>query len=281
MTSPRTLLAAWNLHPKKQLGQNFLADPSTAAMIVGRAGLSPDDRVLEIGPGLGALTLPAAAAAAHVTAVETDRQIAGLLKTELLAGSVANVEIIRDSILNLNIEKTFTAGDPKIVVLGNLPYNISSQILVQLINARAVISRAVVMFQKELAERLLAGPGNKAYGRITVMLAYCADIKRVATVKARMFYPRPRVDSEVLEIRFRENNSQTAIEDACLFRVIKAAFGKRRKTLKNALSQSELGLDAAVAESALRAAEIDPARRAETLTVAEFIRLSSRVSSLT
>jgi 16S rRNA (adenine1518-N6/adenine1519-N6)-dimethyltransferase len=279
MTSPRTLLAAWNLHPKKQLGQNFLVEPSTAGMIIERTGLFPEDTVLEIGSGLGALTIPAAARAARVIAVETDRQIAGLLKTELLAAGIANVTILRESILNVDIEALGADEQRKIVVIGNLPYNISSQILVQLINARAAVSRAVVMFQKEFAERLVAAPGNRVYGRITVMLAYCAQIKAVATIKARMFHPRPRVDSEVIEIRFHEKIPQPAHDEALLFQVIKAAFGKRRKTLKNALSQSQLGMDAATAEKALEAVAIDPVRRAETLTVDEFVRLSNIIGA--
>lgn len=279
MTSPRTLLSAWNLHPKKQLGQNFLAEPSTARMIIERAGITPEDTVLEIGSGLGALTIPAAVRAGRVIAVETDRQIAGLLKTELLAAGADNVDIVRDSILKVDIAQLAADEKRKIVVIGNLPYNISSQILVQLINARAMVSRAVVMFQKELAERLLAVPGNKVYGRITVMLAYCAEIKTVATIKARMFHPRPKVDSEVLEVCFREWIDRPADDEEQLFRVIKAAFGKRRKTMKNALSQSQLGIDGSTAEKALAAAEIDPMRRAETLNVDEFVRLSNILNS--
>jgi len=279
MTSPRTLLSAWNLHPKKQLGQNFLAEPSTARMIIERAGITPEDTVLEIGSGLGALTIPAAARAGRVIAVETDRQIAGLLKTELLAAGTDNVDIVRDSILKVDIAHLAADEKRKLVVIGNLPYNISSQILVQLVNARATVSRAVVMFQKELAERLLAVPGNKVYGRITVMLAYCAEIKTVATIKARMFHPRPKVDSEVLEVCFRERIDQPADDEEYLFQVIKAAFGKRRKTMKNALGQSQLGIDGSTAEKALTAAEIDPVRRAETLTVAEFVRLSNSLNN--
>ena len=275
MTSPRTLLSAWNLHPKKQLGQNFLAEPSTARMIIERAGITPEDTVLEIGSGLGALTIPAAARACRVIAVETDRQIAGLLKTELLAAGTDNVDIVRDSILKVDIAHLAADEKRKLVVIGNLPFNISSQILVQLVNARAMVSRAVVMFQKELAERLLAVPGNKVYGRITVMLAYCAEIKTVATIKARMFHPRPKVDSEVLEVCFRERIDRPANDEAYLFQVIKAAFGKRRKTMKNALSLSQLGIDGSTAEKALAAAEIDPVRRAETLTVDEFVHLSN------
>ena len=280
MTSPRTLLSAWNLHPKKQLGQNFLADPSTARMIIARAGIGPEDIILEIGSGLGALTIPAAAAAARVTAVETDRQIARLLKTEVLAAGLDNVTIRRENILDVDIPALAAGESRKIVVIGNLPYNISSQILVQLIAARAVLSRAVVMFQKELAERLASVPGNKAYGRITAMLAYCAEIKKVVTIKERMFYPRPKVDSEVLEIRFRETIERPANDEALLYGVIKAAFGKRRKTLKNALRQSQLGLDTAMVENALAAAAIDPVRRAETLSADEFVRLSNHIGTL-
>ena len=279
MTSPRTLLSAWNLHPKKQLGQNFLADPSTARMIVDRAGIGAEDIILEIGSGLGALTIPAARAAARVFAVETDRQIADLLKTELLAAGLINVTRLRENILDVDIPALAAGEERKLVVIGNLPYNISSQILVQLINARAVISRAVVMFQKELAERLAAAPGNKTYGRITVMLAYCAEIKTVATIKERMFYPRPKVDSEVLEIRFRDEIERPAKDEALLFKVIKAAFGKRRKTLKNALSQSQLGLDARTVENVLREAAIDPVRRAETLTADDFVRISNHIQA--
>ncbi len=280
MTSPRTLLSAWNLHPKKQLGQNFLAEPSTARMIVERAGIEAEDIILEIGSGLGALTIPAAKNAARVTAVETDRQIADLLKTELMAAGIDNVTLLRDSILNVDIQALAAGEKRKMVVIGNLPYNISSQILIQLVNARAMVSRAVVMFQKELAERLLAVPGNKTYGRITVMLAYCAEIRTVATIKARMFYPRPKVDSEVLEIRFHEKIDRPARNEAFLFQVIKAAFGKRRKTLKNALSQSQLGIDGPAAEKALLEADIDPVRRAETLSVDEFVRLSNHIGTL-
>jgi len=122
MTSPRTLLSAWNLHPKKQLGQNFLAEPSTAGMILERAGIAPEDTVLEIGSGLGALTIPAAARAGRVIAVETDRQIAELLKTELLAAGTTNVEIVRDSILKVDIAQLVAGEKRKIVVIGN-PHN--------------------------------------------------------------------------------------------------------------------------------------------------------------
>ena len=277
MTSPRTLLSAWTLSPKKQFGQNFLSDPKTAEMIVSRSGISKEDIVLEIGAGLGALTVPLALAAEKVYAVEKDINLLPLLKSELLAKNIDNVSIMNENILDTDIGSTAAKHGRKIVVIGNLPYNISSQVLVKLINQRSCLSRAVLMFQKELSERICAKPGCKDYGRISVMLRYCADIGKIADVKASLFFPKPKIDSQIIEIRFKESPDFPADNEKFLFSVIKAAFGKRRKTLKNSLSGSELGIDAQTAVSALNRAGIDPARRAETLTVEEFVKLSNAI----
>ncbi len=276
MTSPRTLLQAWNLKPKRQLGQNFLSDPSTPEMIVRRAGIDPSDPVLEIGPGLGALTIPLARAAARVWAVETDAALVDLLRTELLVHRIENVTVIKEDVLRFSIPDFFRDIDSerKLTVMGNLPYNISSQVLVRLIEGRAAVSRAVLMLQKEMAERLLASPGSKTYGRLTVMLRYCADVTSLAVIRANLFFPRPRIESEVLEIRFRAEPEYPAEEEAFLFDVIKAAFGQRRKTLRNALAGSQFRISPDVARAALEAAEIAPERRAETLSVREFVDLS-------
>jgi 16S rRNA (adenine1518-N6/adenine1519-N6)-dimethyltransferase len=159
--------------------------------------------------------------------------------------------------------------------MGNLPYNISSQILVKLINSRTVVNRAILMFQKELAQRIIAPPGGKDYGRLTVMLNYCADLNKLATIDAALFFPKPKVDSEVLEIKFNNLLQERANYEEFLFRVIKAAFGKRRKTLKNALAGSQLNVTGDTALRALDLAGIDPVRRAETLAVSEFVALSN------
>jgi 16S rRNA (adenine1518-N6/adenine1519-N6)-dimethyltransferase len=281
MTSPRTLLKAWNLQPKKQLGQNFLADPSTADMIVNRAGIKPEETVLEIGAGLGALTIPAARAARKIYAVETDDRLIGLLETELLAHGIPNAAVLKQDILRFDL-KAFIRQEAipdRLVVLGNLPYNISSQVVVRLIHAREGIARAAMMFQRELALRLLAEPGGKDYGRLTAMLRYCADVEFLARVNAPLFYPRPKVDSEVLMIRFRETPAFPAEDERFLFQVIKAAFGQRRKNIKNALSGSDLQIRPDTARSALKAANIDPIRRAETLTIPEFVELSRRIQN--
>jgi 16S rRNA (adenine1518-N6/adenine1519-N6)-dimethyltransferase len=273
MTSPKALLKAWNLRPKKRLGQHFLVDPSTADMIARQTRITSEDTVIEIGAGLGALTIPLARMARRVHAVEKDSQLTQLLKTELLVDNLTNVNIIEQNILNVDLQELAHKSNRPLIVTGNLPYNISSQVLVQLIEARRYIKRAILMFQKELAQRITAKPGKKDYGRLTVMLAYCADIKSIATVKASLFYPVPKIDSEVVEINFDVKRQYPPHDEVMLFQVIKAAFGNRRKTLKNALSISGLQIEPLMAQKALMAAGIDPGRRAETLDAVEFVAL--------
>ena len=280
MTSPKVLLNAWNLRPKKKLGQHFLVDPSAADMIVRRSKITSADTVIEIGAGLGALTIPLAKAARQVFAVETDSQLTKLLKTELIVHNLTNVEIIENNILNVDIHALAKKIDRQIIVIGNLPYNISSQILIQLIHTRKHVKRAILMFQKELARRITATPGNKDYGRLTVMLRYCAEIKSIATVAASLFYPVPKVDSEVVEVNFKISREYPPHDETMLFQVIKAAFGNRRKTLKNALSASGLHIEPLIARQALIAAKIDPTRRAETLAVSEFVTLQSCLAQI-
>ena len=280
MTSPRTLLNAWRLRPRKRLGQNFLSDPATAANIAAGACLTLQDVVVEIGAGLGALTIPVAQRVKKVYAVEKDPQLTGLLRTELMANSIENCEIMAADILRLDLAKFHRHADPKLIVMGNLPYNISSQVLIKLIHARDIVERAVVMFQQELAQRITAAPGNRQYGRITAMLGYCAEIKPLTHVPAAAFYPRPRVDSTVVEIRFTSTACYEHHDEAMLFRVIKAAFGNRRKTLKNALAASELQISPLIASRALETANIDPSRRAETLTSTEFVALEIALQHL-
>ncbi len=281
MTSARVLLKAWRLDAKKHLGQHFLCDAGMVEKIISAAGITDHDTVLEIGAGLGALTLPAGRRARRVVAVDLDPELLRLLKTELLAAGLDNVEPVRQNILRFDIAALGRKAQRRLVVLGNLPYNISSQVLVQLIQARGAVERAVLMFQKELARRICAGPGSKVYGRLSVMLAYCADIRSVATAEARLFFPRPKVDSEVLEISFRRRSEAGTEAEAFFFATVKAAFGRRRKTLKNALAGSALPLSPAQAGIALTAAGIDPSRRAETLTVAEFEALARALSAIT
>jgi 16S rRNA (adenine1518-N6/adenine1519-N6)-dimethyltransferase len=274
VTSPRVLLAAHNIRARKQLGQNFLNDPNLSRAIVEKAELGADDVVLEIGPGLGAITLPAARKAKRVVAVDKDGRVVGLLKTELMAAGIDNVEIREADILRVDLTQIHRNAGRPLVVMGNLPYNISSQVVVQLIHARSCVDRAVLMLQKEMAQRICAGPGSKNYGRLSVMLGYCGVAKVVLRARASRFFPAPKVDSTVIRIRFADPPSVPAKDEALLFRVIKAAFGKRRKTLRNALTQHDLGLAPSTCKRLLTEAQIDPMRRAESLSVPGFVRLS-------
>jgi 16S rRNA (adenine1518-N6/adenine1519-N6)-dimethyltransferase len=280
MTSPRTLLFAHDLRPRKQWGQNFLVHPATARMIVERAHVAPEDRVLEIGPGLGALTVPLAQAAGTVVAVEKDRNLVPVLRRALQAEGLSNVAVHEADILESDLAAIARDAGGPLTVVGNLPYNISSQVVVRLIEARRDVARAVLMFQRELAARLTAAPGGKDYGRITAMLSYCASVRRLASVGAHAFYPAPQVDSEVVEIRFEPDRPWPPHDERHLFRVIAAAFGKRRKTLRNALATGGLGMAATAAEEALHRSGIDPRRRAETLSPAEFVRLEINLRAL-
>lgn len=276
MTAPKSILTAWNIHAKKQFGQNFLIEPATTQMIISRTGISSDDVVLEIGGGLGALTIPAANAALKVYTIEKDKHLIPLLKNEILAaGADKKVVVINKDILKINIGEIAETHGRKIVIIGNLPYNISSQILIWLVKSRQFVKKAVFMFQKELAERIAAPPSTKNYGRISAVIQYCASIKGIAQISANQFFPKPKVDSSVIEISFFEKPEPSAENEEFLFSLIKAAFGKRRKNLKNALSKSELNIDQASIIKALEINAIDPKRRAETLTIKEFVQLSN------
>ncbi|MCP3926704.1 MAG: ribosomal RNA small subunit methyltransferase A [Desulfobacterales bacterium] len=280
MTSPRTLLATWDLRARKKLGQNFLADPSTSEMIVKRANLGIDDIVIEIGPGLGALTVPTAKKVKKIYAIEKDTELLPILRSELLAKEIENVEIINQDILKTNLNEIAAKHKERVIVIGNLPYNISSQIIMNLIKERELFEKAIFMFQKELAERLAAPPATKNYGRISAVLQYFSTISTVANVKSNLFYPKPNVDSSVIEINFNKEILDKALDEDDFIKIVKAAFSKRRKTLKNAISRSELKIDSETTIKILELAEIDPVRRAETLKINEFVMLSNEYSKV-
>jgi 16S rRNA (adenine1518-N6/adenine1519-N6)-dimethyltransferase len=279
MTSPHTLLKAWNLRARKEFGQNFLINESMAQRIVGQAHLDPNDLVLEIGSGLGVVTVAAARQVKELIAVEKDRNLVPLLRAELLVQGFSHVRILEQDILKTSLGTLADESETRsLVVIGNLPYNISSQVVVKLIEERQCVDRAVLMFQKELADRLCAGPGTKAYGRLSVRLQYCADISFLFNVAATQFHPRPKVDSAVLGVQFKTHIVHEATDESLFVRVVQAAFGQRRKNLRNALSGGLLPLDRAVAEQLLEIAEIDPRRRAETLSVDAFVTLTNHIA---
>jgi len=277
MTSPNTLLKAWNLRARKELGQNFLKDQNTAQRIVDHARIESDDVVVEIGSGLGVMAVAAARQAQRVIAVEKDRDLVPLLRAELLAQGLTNVGINEGDILKIGLVSLADSETRRMVVLGNLPYNISSQIVVKLIEERQHVDRAVLMFQKELADRLCAGPGTKVYGRLSVRLQYCADLMPLMHIGANQFHPRPKIDSAVLGVTFKRRIDHAVRDEHLFARVVQAAFGQRRKNLRNALSSGLLDLERPTVERLLESAEIDYRRRAETLSVDAFVTLTNLI----
>lgn len=278
MTHPGELLKQADLYAGKEMGQNFLSSPATAQMIVDHTGITEEAFVLEVGPGLGALTVPLARKAGRVTAVEKDRRMIPLLESELALAGVGNVTILNQNILKTDIKEI--AGGEKLVVMGNLPYNISSQILFKLVKDRAVVETAYLMFQKELATRLMAAPGGRDYSRLSAVVQYAARISHVADIGPASFFPRPDVDSTVLKFSFLHDQGLDEAMEDLLFGVIKAAFSKRRKTLRNSMAGGELGLKKSETEQALVAAGIDPVRRAETLVLEEFLSITRAVHDM-
>jgi 16S rRNA (adenine1518-N6/adenine1519-N6)-dimethyltransferase len=276
--APWKFLKERQLRPKKTLGQNFLADPSTAALIIRKSGLGPEDSVLEIGAGLGALTLPLSHAAKRVYAVEKDAALAGLLQQQLRKQGIENVSVKNTDIFDVDPSALCAGQSRGLHVFGNLPYYISSQVLFYLIQSRWCIRQADLMFQKEVAQRLTGVPCTKSYSRLSVIMQYYTEIRRTATVGAHLFWPSPKVDSEVLQFRFKPSPEPVLRDEARFLAVVKAAFGKRRKTLQNALLSSELGAGRDALMQAFAQTGINPQSRAETLTVEQFVHLANALS---
>jgi 16S rRNA (adenine1518-N6/adenine1519-N6)-dimethyltransferase len=268
MDSPSTLLRRYGLQAKKSWGQCFLHDPSVLDRIVIAAGVGADDVVLEIGAGLGSLTARLAAAARRVIAVERDRELAEVLRAEL--GSDAKVELQEANALTFD----FAALGEPLVVVGNLPYNIASPLLFRILEQRAVVRRATVMLQRELAARLAAPPGERLYGAPSVLLQDAAQVRLCFVVPGGAFVPRPRVESAVLRLDFRES-PLSGVPFAQLQRVVHAAFRQRRKTLRRAL-ESAFGAQAVAA--ALERTGLDGSRRGETLSPQEFGELAAALA---
>jgi 16S rRNA (adenine1518-N6/adenine1519-N6)-dimethyltransferase len=276
LATARQLLARYGLSPKKSLGQNFLVDPRVQERIVAAAELGAEDVVVEIGAGLGALTTRLADVAKRVIAIDRDAQLVDVLRTEL--ADRPNLEIVLGDALDFDLGVAGrTAGRP-LVVVGNLPYVVTSPVLFATIEAAAggqVVDRAIFMVQKEFAQRMLAPPGSRTYGRLSVMVQQAASAEILFHVGAGAFLPAPAVTSTVLRLRPRAQ-PLAEVRDADLFaRVVREAFGARRKMLRRAL---EPGFGGARAAAALAAAGIAGTRRAEELAVADFARLANALA---
>lgn len=265
----RDLAAELDVTPTKKLGQNFLHDPNTVRRIVAAAELSADDHVVEVGPGLGSLTLGLIDTAASVTALEIDPRLAGRLSTTVETFAPQYAE--RLSVINTDALKVARADFDvaPTALVANLPYNVSVPVLLRLLAELPSIRRVLVMVQKEVADRLAAQPGSKIYGVPSVKAAFYGDVSRAGTIGKHVFWPAPNIESGLVRIDVSET-APRSVRDS-IFPLVDAAFAQRRKTLRSTLS-GVYG-SAAAAEDALRAAGIDPGLRGEKLTVADFIRL--------
>jgi len=271
----RSSIHALRFHPKKRLGQHFLFNPRIIQKILSSARFGRTDPVLEIGPGKGALTLPLAGLVGQVVAVEKDEQLVGLLQEKLAGEGITNVTLVNCDILKWDFRNIALSPSSRLYVIGNLPYNISTPFLEKLIENRAYVNRAVLMFQLEIAKRLTALPGNRTYGAMTVLVQYYAQTTGLFEVSRNAFYPKPKVDSMVLELDFERPHPTRAIDETNFRKVVKGAFAHRRKTLLNSLKDQYAFMDREVLSAKLEACGIDPGRRAESLQIDDFLRLAS------
>ncbi len=277
ISSPKTVLRRLGLRPEKARGQNFLLHPHQARRIVALLQLGPDDLVVEVGPGLGALTLFLAQEAGRVVALEVDQALAAYLRDELFAAE-PRVEIICQDVLRFDFKQLAREAGRPLAVAGNLPYQITSPLLFKLVEEKGALSRAVLMMQQEVGARLTAGPGTKDYGILSVLLQYHFAMSRLFTLGPANFYPPPQVTSVLMRLEPRQPDPQ-ARDEGFFARLVKAAFATRRKTLRNTLAGRGLvlGLPEPEVLAALGVLEIDPGRRGETLSLAQFVALSNEL----
>ncbi|MBP2019911.1 16S rRNA (adenine1518-N6/adenine1519-N6)-dimethyltransferase [Symbiobacterium terraclitae] len=274
----KAIMARHGLRPQHRLGQNFLIDGRVLDAILAAAALAPDDVVLEIGPGLGTLTQRLAAAAGRVLCIELDRGLVEVLR-ETVVASYPNVDVVHGDANRVDLHKLLSERLPpgrKAKVVANLPYYVTTPLVMRLLEEGLPLESIVVMVQREVAERMVAPPGGKDYGALSVAVQYYTEPAVVMRVSPASFMPQPEVESAVVRMRVRTEPPVAAPERA-FFRVVKAAFGQRRKSLANALTS--LGFPKDVVQAALLAAGIEPGRRGESLSLEEFAAVTRNLYS--
>ena len=260
---------------QKKFGQNFLIDGHVLDKIIAGAGVTKDDMVLEIGPGIGTMTQYLAEAAGKVVAVEIDRNLLPILQETL--ADYDNVKVIHADVLSLDLEKLVQEenGGRPIKVVANLPYYITTPIIMALFEQHVPLANVTVMVQKEVAARMKSGPGSKDYGALSLAVQYYAEPYIVANVPCNCFMPRPNVDSAVIRLTRYEEPQVQVKDEKMLFKIIRASFNQRRKTLQNGLNNSsELNFTKDQIAAAIAAAGFSPSVRGEALTLEQFARLT-------
>ena len=272
----------YNFQLSRSLGQNFITDRSIIERIVEGAGVGENDLVIEIGPGIGVLTAEAAEAAARVIAVEIDSKLIPIL-SETLA-EYDNIKVINQDILKTDVNKIIeeekAAGNftGAVRIIGNLPYYITTPIIMGLLESGVKADSITVMMQKEVADRIKASPGSKTYGAISAAVQYYCIVEQIASVPKEVFVPRPKVDSAVLNLHIRKEKPVELTDEKMFFACIRSGFGQRRKTLLNSLTGTA-GLSKEDIMNILSTAGIDPVRRAETLNMEEFAAIANEAAA--
>ena len=280
MSERRPINREQPLRPRKRLGQHFLRDPAVIAQVISRGRFREDDSVVEIGPGLGALTFPLARQVQRVIGIEKDPRLMEILQDRLFRRGIENVTLLREDVLKVDFSELARSLGQSLTLIGNLPFNISSPFLEKLIRSRDFLTRAVLTFQAEVGRRLVAAPGNKQYGAMTVMIQYQARISPLLEIPKQAFYPPPKVGSIVVELDFTTPHPTRAADEGGLRRTVQGAFAHRRKTLIKSLKGA---FPERPREEILKAIEnggIDSKKRAEVLGINDFIRLSHALGAL-
>ena len=270
----RALAAELDLRPTKQRGQNFVIDPNTVRRIVRESGVGADDVVVEVGPGLGSLTLALLEVVGRVTAIEVDPVLAERLPrtvAEFAPDQADSFEVVLADALRV----TEIPGPPPTALVANLPYNVSVPVLLHLMSLLPSLRHGLVMVQSEVADRLAAAPGSKVYGVPSVKAAWFADVRRAGAIGRNVFWPAPNVDSGLVHWSHREPPTTTVPRER-VFEVVDAAFAQRRKGLRGAL-KGLAARDGHSAEAALERAGIDPLARGESLRIDDFVRIAEEL----
>ncbi|MEG2199021.1 MAG: 16S rRNA (adenine(1518)-N(6)/adenine(1519)-N(6))-dimethyltransferase RsmA [Anaerovorax sp.] len=282
--APSTIKAIRDKHGfklSKSLGQNFLTDKNIIDKIIDGSHIGSGDLVIEIGPGMGVLTHAAALEAGKVIAIELDRNLIPILADTLKEHD--NIEIINQDILKTDLKEllkqnTEIKGQKRdgVKIIGNLPYYITTPIIMKILEDGVPADSITIMLQKEVAERIKAGPGSKTYGAISVAVQYYCEVAHVANVPREVFFPPPKVDSMVIRLDIRKEKAISLLDEPTFFSVIKFGFGQRRKTLLNSLT-GVCGFSKEQVDQALRKVNVDPIRRAETLSMEEFAAVANEI----
>ena len=280
ISETKAIIEKYGFSFQKRFGQNFLIDSNIIDKIIQGAELTKEDVVLEIGPGIGSLTQAMAESAKKVIAVEIDKKLIPVLEDTL--GGYDNVRIINEDILKLEIMKVIAEeGVEQIKVVANLPYYITTPIIMNLLEKKLPITSITVMIQREVAERMDAVPGTKAYGSLSLATSYYAHTELITMVKPDCFIPKPTVGSAVIKLTRRETPSVSVLDEAILFKIIKGGFAQRRKTLINSLTNSQPQFEKKQVIQALQDLGLDIKIRGEALNLNQYASLTNKLIELT